>query len=167
MVDLPPAGSLPLGPPQPECGRAFAGGCSPASAKLIDFDTMEDWEPSSPKAKEVLGTDGYIAPEAYLGEYSPASDIYAAGVVMYKVLVGEFPTKDTIFDDRPGENWVGSPQMKRIHDKLKSEVVDFTRQPFDKDDAAADLCAKLLRFDAIERPSASKALQHEWFYLEY
>ena len=42
--------------------------------KLIDFDTVEDWEPNSPKLippKEkvpggplVLGTDGYIAPEA-------------------------------------------------------------------------------------------------------
>ena len=28
---------------------------------------VENWEPSSPKAKDVLGTDGYIAPEAYLG----------------------------------------------------------------------------------------------------
>lgn len=28
---------------------------------------VEDWEPTSPKAKDVLGTDGYIAPEAYLG----------------------------------------------------------------------------------------------------
>ena len=72
---------------------------SPASVKLIDFDTVpcqscgalaehgvldcqsvrypesistlspevENWEPHSPKAKDVLGTDGYIAPEAYLG----------------------------------------------------------------------------------------------------
>ena len=70
---------------------------SPASVKLIDFDTaarplddalppalitleagvavaasqVENWEPHSPKAKDVLGTDGYIAPEAYLG----ASDL--------------------------------------------------------------------------------------------
>ena len=28
---------------------------------------VEDWEPTSPKAKDVLGTDGYIAPESYLG----------------------------------------------------------------------------------------------------
>mmetsp|Transcript_7949 Transcript_7949/g.16143 ORF Transcript_7949/g.16143 Transcript_7949/m.16143 type:complete len:377 (+) Transcript_7949:81-1211(+) len=140
---------------------------SPACAKLIDFDTVEDWEPSSPKAKEVLGTDGYIAPEAYLGEYSPASDIYAAGVVMYKVLTGVFPTREEIFDDRPGENYVGSPAMLRIHERLKHEVVDFTTPPFDKDTLAADLCAKLLKFSAIDRPSAEEALRHEWFFVEF
>lgn len=173
MVDL-PKGSSPQARTvqdqraarQPE-GRArrMSGGGSPASAKLIDFDTVEDWEPTSPKAKEVLGTDGYIAPEAYLGEYSPASDIYAAGVVMYKVLVGEFPTRDDIFDDRPGENWVGSPQMKKIHERLKTEAIDFTKRPFDTDTLAADLCSQLLNFEAIERPSAEDALKHDWFFV--
>lgn len=154
----------------PDSGSAVVSkqstnGGSPATAKLIDFDTVEDWEPSSPKAKEVLGTDGYIAPEAYLGEYSPASDIYAAGVVMYKVLVGDFPTREEIFDDQPGENWVGSPQMKRIYERLKTASIDFSRPPFNSDVEAADLCAKLLSFDAADRPSASDALQHPWFFL--
>merc|ERR1711974_128372 len=35
--------------------------------KLIDFDTAMDWSPTSPKQRDVLGTDGYIAPEAYEG----------------------------------------------------------------------------------------------------
>lgn len=139
------------------------GDRSPATTKLIDFDTVEDWEPTSPKAKEVLGTDGYIAPEAYLGQYSPASDIYAAGVVMYKVLVGDFPTSDDIFDDQPGQNWVGSPQMERIYQRLKSERIDFARPPLDQDHAAADLCTKLLSFDLRDRPSAEEALRHDWF----
>jgi len=126
MVDLSAAGSSVVSPQRRTQESAAAirtnFGASPASTKLIDFDTVEDWEPSSPSAKEVLGTDGYIAPEAYLGQYSPASDIYAAGVVMYKVLVGEFPTREEIFDDEPGENWVGSPSMKRIYACLKKEV---------------------------------------------
>jgi len=143
-----------------------SGGGSPATAKLIDFDTVEDWEPSSPKAKEVLGTDGYIAPEAYLGEYSPASDIYAAGVVMYKVLAGDFPTRDDIFDDQPGENWVGSPSMQRIYKRLQTERIDFTLPPFDRDDNAADLCCRLLAFNAKDRPAAEEALKHPWFFTE-
>mmetsp|Transcript_25958 Transcript_25958/g.74809 ORF Transcript_25958/g.74809 Transcript_25958/m.74809 type:complete len:344 (+) Transcript_25958:102-1133(+) len=169
MVDLPTADS-------PKARQVIAerrqtrgfggGGASPASAKLIDFDTVEDWEPTSPKAKEVLGTDGYIAPEAYLGEYSPASDIYAAGVVMYKVLTGLFPMRDEMFDDAPGENWVGSPSMRRIHERLKQEVINFTVPPLDKDTAAADLLSRLLRFDAADRPSAEEALKHEWFFIK-
>merc|ERR1719359_799002 len=137
-----------------------SGSASPVEVKLIDFDTVEGWEPSSPKAKDVSGTDGYIAPEAYLGEYSPASDVYAAGVMMYKLLTKAWPSPDKIFDDKPGENWVGSPQMKAIYHRLRKETIDFNRQPLDKHPEAADLCSKLLAFDATSRPSAAEALKH-------
>jgi len=165
MVDLPAAES-PKGRANRK-ERLMDGGDvqSPASVKLIDFDTVEDWEPTSPKAKDVLGTDGYIAPEAYLGDYSPASDIYSIGVVMYKLLTGRFPSRD-IFDDKPGENWVGSPAMKRIHERLKMEKINFTRPPLDRCPEAAELCARMLAFEATERPSAEEALKHAWFLVK-
>lgn len=38
---------------------------SPVSVKLIDFDTVEEWAPETPKRRrDVLGTDQYIAQEA-------------------------------------------------------------------------------------------------------
>merc|ERR1712087_997084 len=120
----------------------------------------------SPKSRDVLGTDGYIAPEAYDGEYSPASDIYCVGVIMYKLLTGKFPSKADIFDDQPGENWVGSPAMKRIKERLRQEKIDFTRPPLDRSAAAAELCAKMLQFEPNDRPSAEDALKHAWFALD-
>jgi len=138
---------------------------SPATVKLIDFDTAQAWEPSSPKAKDVLGTDGYIAPEAYAGEYSPASDIYCVGVIMYKLLTRKFPSRADIFDDQPGENWVGSPAMKRIQERLRTEKIDFDRPPLDKLPEASNLCSQMLCFDASERPSAEEALNHPWFQI--
>eukprot|EP00929_Paragymnodinium_shiwhaense_P020687 TRINITY_DN13700_c0_g1_i1.p1 TRINITY_DN13700_c0_g1~~TRINITY_DN13700_c0_g1_i1.p1 ORF type:complete len:466 (+),score=131.77 TRINITY_DN13700_c0_g1_i1:108-1505(+) len=140
---------------------------SPVASKIIDFDTVQEWEPHSPKPEDVVGTDGYIAPEAYLGFYSPASDIYAAGVIMYKLLTGKFPSRKQIFDDKPGENWVGSPAMKRIHDKLKNEKMDFKLHPLDKCPEAADLARGMMLFDAAARPSADQALKHPWFKMSH
>jgi len=139
------------------------GSLTSIEAKLIDFDTVADWEPTSPKAKEVLGTDGYIAPEAYSGGYAPASDIYSIGVIMYKVLTGKFPYRTDIFDDQPGENWVGSPAMKRIQNRLMSEKVDFALSPLNKMPDAQDLVKKMMALNPRERPSAAGALRHPWF----
>merc|ERR550532_2063653 len=147
-------------------GSRDADPSSPSpGVKLIDFDTVQDWEPTSPKSRDVLGTDGYIAPEAYGGEYSPASDIYCIGVIMYKLLTGKFPSRSDIFDDLPGENWVGSPAMKRIQERLRMEKIDFTRPPLNYCTEAAELCARMLSFEPTDRPSAEEALEHNWFLL--
>merc|ERR1711964_535166 len=91
---------------------------SPRMLKLIDFDFTEEWEPSSPRSKAVVGTDGYIAPESYHGDVCPKSDVFSAGVVIYVLVAGRFPYPDEIFDDGPNENYVGSPKMKEIYKKI-------------------------------------------------
>lgn len=136
---------------------------SPVAAKVIDFDTVQEW--GRPGGKDVLGSDGYIAPEAYAGQYSPASDIYAVGVIMYKLLTRKSPTCKDIFDDQPGENYVGSPAMRRIQRRLKSQRINFLVPPFLDCREAGDLVERMLAPDPLDRPSALEALNHLWFKL--
>uniref|UniRef100_A0A7S4PWY8 Protein kinase domain-containing protein n=1 Tax=Alexandrium monilatum TaxID=311494 RepID=A0A7S4PWY8_9DINO len=131
---------------------------APSSVKLIDFDTVEEWTPKSPKAADVLGTDQYIAPEAYEGRYSPASDIFAVGVIGYRLLTGNFPFRAHIFDDQPGENWVGSPKMKEIKDRLHSERIDWRHPIFNAERGLQHLIARMLAAKETLRPSAREVL---------
>merc|ERR1719282_139351 len=93
------------------------------------------------------------------------SDIYCVGVILYKLLTKKFPSNAEIFDDKPGENWVGSPAMKRIQERLKDQKIDFSRAPFDQCPLAADLCARMLALNPQDRPSAEEALKHEFFQI--
>eukprot|EP00747_Dinoflagellata_sp_TGD_P135142 gnl/TRDRNA2_/TRDRNA2_175423_c6_seq42.p1 gnl/TRDRNA2_/TRDRNA2_175423_c6~~gnl/TRDRNA2_/TRDRNA2_175423_c6_seq42.p1 ORF type:complete len:538 (+),score=99.74 gnl/TRDRNA2_/TRDRNA2_175423_c6_seq42:113-1615(+) len=136
-----------------------AGDESP-KVKLIDFDTVEECTPQSPKAKVVLGSDQYIAPEAYSGRYSSASDMFAVGVIAYKLVAGRFPFPNRFFDDKPGENWVGSPKMKQIKQRLCNYNVDYTLPAFSKEPDALDFCRSLLDCDVSRRMEAPQALAH-------
>lgn len=61
---------------------------------LIDFDHAEtDYSPYSPALKDdgIWGTCGFNAPETYLGQYSPSSDIFSVGVILYLLMAGKMP----------------------------------------------------------------------------
>jgi len=136
---------------------------SPVSVKIIDFDTVEEFVPETPKrTKDVLGTDQYIAQEAYDGNYSPASDMFAVGVIAYRLCTGKFPFKSDIFDDKPGENWVGSPKMKEIRGKLRGFKIKWTYRAFEMEPQACDLLRSMLAVREFDRPTAREALVHPW-----
>lgn len=135
---------------------------SASAVKVIDFDTVEEWSPCAKVAKDVVGTDQYISPEAYAGKYSPLSDIFAVGVVAYRLLTGKFPYVDDMFDDEAGENWVGSPKMAQIRRRLKAFRVDYSHQAFVQNPLACDLVMRMLSSSELLRPSAAAALQHPW-----
>jgi len=141
-----------------------AGSLRPtACVKVIDFDTVEEWSPHSAPARDIVGTNQYIAPEAYSGKYSPLSDIFSLGVVAYKLLCGKFPFSSSIFDDKAGENFVGSVKMDQIQSKLKAAVVDFSHKAFGESATAKELIQRMLSSKETQRPSAIAALRHPWF----
>ena len=76
-------------------------------ARLIDFDLAGPRNERTERLR--LGTIAYIAPEQVRGEnVSPATDVYAAGVILYWGLTGELP-------------YVGSPasvMRSHLHEPL-------------------------------------------------
>ena len=74
---------------------------------LIDFGiaTVKESQPATRGMKTaIVGTPPYMAPEQILGEPSPATDIYALGVIAYEMVTGHKP-----FD---------MPQMEPLHKQL-------------------------------------------------
>mmetsp|Transcript_46410 Transcript_46410/g.122595 ORF Transcript_46410/g.122595 Transcript_46410/m.122595 type:complete len:479 (-) Transcript_46410:225-1661(-) len=148
------------------CSPTNPNGCSslpssPFCVKLIDFDTVEEHLPATPKtAKDVMGTDQYIAQEAYSGQYGFASDIFAVGVIGYKLMTGEFPFRKDLFNDEAGENYVGHPKMKEIRNKLREFKIDWSHKNFVKEPEGLALMRGMLAVSDRHRPSAEEALAH-------
>mmetsp|Transcript_17120 Transcript_17120/g.30026 ORF Transcript_17120/g.30026 Transcript_17120/m.30026 type:complete len:219 (+) Transcript_17120:176-832(+) len=131
--------------------------------KLVDFDTARDWTEKS-TAHQVLGTNQYISYEAYEGKFSPASDLFAVGVICYMLLTSRYPFKPAIFDDRPGENVVGHPKMKQIQESLQEYKINWDLTIFHQAPPARSFCETLLAVDESLRSSATDILsRHEFF----
>lgn len=142
---------------------------SPKSVKLIDFDTIQEWDPTTPKANRIVGTPGYIAPEAYLGDYSPASDLWSIGVIFYIFMTGTMPFGEEVYGrpedlSKEGSNLIGSDVLRDVHSKLNNTTVDWECQPWPEFPLARDLCQRLLEPSPDSRSvSAHDALCHPWF----
>merc|ERR1712151_599274 len=91
------------------------------------------------------------------------SDVYSAGVVLFRVITKKFPHSLDLFDDKPGENYVGSRSMRLIKERLRDTPINFMRAPLNEMAQARDLLKKLLAFSPHGRLSAGEALKHPWF----
>lgn len=129
--------------------------------KIIDYDTVVVYNPSV-KAFHVLGTDQYIAPESYIGQSSPASDMWALGVCIYVIITGTFPFHCALFDDQPGENYVGHVKMDTIRRRLRLARIDWGGSCWKDQPLAKDFCRRCFHCDERRRLSVKQAFEHKW-----
>jgi serine/threonine protein kinase len=74
------------------------------------------------------GSPGYMAPERFYGKFSAASDLYAVGIILYELLLGQRP-----FSGRPQELMVAHlNQRLNIPDRLPESLKNFLIKSLEK-----------------------------------
>jgi hypothetical protein len=111
-----------LGADAPAARRSFrAAGIDAADGTA---EVAESELPSSipaPLGHKLYGTPGYIAPERYSGESpSPAGDVYALGVMLYRMISGRLP------HDVPAAIDSGAHSSRESHEVLRAQLHDAT-----------------------------------------
>ncbi len=86
--------------------------------KIIDFDLSRICDSSDKLeflSESTFGTDQYIAPESYnLGIYSPKSDIWELGIILYILITRTFPFKQYLSFENSSSNMYRRNQFKHI-----------------------------------------------------
>jgi len=116
--------------------------------RILDFGIVKELLPGSEgqSLSQVFGTATYMSPEQSQGSrVTPASDMYAAGVVLYELLAGVPP-----FD--------GEPQLVITQHRSLAPPSLVQRVPGVQPNLAL-LCMALLEKDPNDRPSAHEALE--------
>lgn len=117
-----------------------------SSVKLIDFglSALE-----KKKEKYRVGSPYYMAPEMVYGNYSPASDMWSLGVILFLMTTGSQP-----FDGR---------DSKEIYKNIRKgnyEKDALIRRKLDKD--LIDFIEKLLVVNESQRLKSDEAFEHKW-----
>eukprot|EP00808_Paulinella_micropora_P008148 g82545.t1 len=126
-------------------------------AKLTDFGTAKICKDSQ-LMKSACGSPSYVAPEILnRKKYGPKVDIWALGIILYRVLSGELP-----FVAKDGSRAKLYNMIKRGEVKFKGDVWKNVEPSKPGCAGVQDLILKLLNSDPEKRPSAEEVLQHDW-----
>eukprot|EP00438_Fugacium_kawagutii_P013099 Skav213400 [mRNA] locus=scaffold797:576738:583689:- [translate_table: standard] len=142
---------------------------------IIDFDHADpDYASKSSKLSSdqpvsdyFCGTVQFSAPEAFFGCFSPASDLYSIGIILYLLMAGNMPFENSIYKEEmsvlqqspKSRSWTLS-----LFNRLKSTPIDWSCDPWPNQPQCRSFCQWLLAFEPNNRPaSAAEALEHDWF----
>ncbi|HMJ25002.1 MAG TPA: protein kinase, partial [Pyrinomonadaceae bacterium] len=112
---------------------------------LLDFGLVEDIEPELHETL-LAGTPDYMSPEqgAQMA-ISKASDWYSVGVILYQALVGRLPFRGRFFEVMMRKQTRDPIQPREINREVPRDL--------------NDLCVKLLRREAEDRPTGREVLR--------
>ncbi|WVQ72877.1 hypothetical protein IAR50_002438 [Cryptococcus sp. DSM 104548] len=132
--------------------------------QLIDFGSAAHWRPGK-KWDTFSGTLHYASPEILRGDMygGKEQDVWALGVVLYVLLVGETP-----FSDLPDEVLKGLESGAQAEAALMDRCGKGHEQEGLEGDGggmlsdAADFVRRCMEVDAADRPSAEALLKHRY-----
>jgi protein kinase len=145
--------------------------------KIADFGLAREIR-SRPPFSEYCGTRWYRAPEIILRSefYNSPVDIWSAAVIMIELFLGRAVFPGTSETDQIYKIFavLGTPNQRSWPDGIRLANRMGIRFPTavptglavllpHASPAALALLTEMLRFDPARRPSATQALQHEWF----
>ncbi|AVT39415.1 serine/threonine-protein kinase [Plantactinospora sp. BB1] len=115
---------------------------TPSGVKVLDFGIAAlIGERDLLTGGELVGTPAFVAPERLNGVgVSPATDVYAVGVLLYLTLVGRLPWPVRAEPDRPFAHVYRAPDPLPPVDGLPADL--------------AELCLRCLSADPADRPAS-------------
>jgi len=133
-----------------------------SSIKVIDFGLAELFEADKPVSDQFAGTLLYMAPEVFRLELTVKVDVWAAGVILYNLVTGDYPFMAPwpLPPGRDMEWWqaelqrVIQTQSYRPHARFQNGAVS---------PACRSLLDQMLQKDPRSRPDATGCLEHRWF----
>ncbi|MFI7603894.1 protein kinase [Micromonospora sp. NPDC049366] len=115
--------------------------------KVVDFGISALVGESEKGADgQLLGTPAYLAPERLdNGQVSPATDVYAVGLLLYRMLVGRLPWQASTTTEMLRAHMYNDPEPMPTVPGLPDEVADLVRRCLGKRPADRPSTAELTR----------------------
>lgn len=144
---------------QSDLQRPWASSCQSTTDETVGRDTSDAERRLERErlqvTRKICGSPGYMAPELFTGpSYSYQVDVWAAGVMLYKMMVGKLP----FGLDRKQS----TKELYRRTTTLPLEFLLDKEHPGLSPDAR-DLIGKMLQRDPFQRPPARDLRAHPYF----